>query len=112
MSLHDLALFANEHLQGQTGRSSLLKPETFQRLHEPSLDDYAYGWVVQPRKELNVGTVLWHNGSNTMWYALVAVLPDINTVIAVMSNDGNINLAEQTAWEIIRQLVQSPAISK
>jgi len=43
LSLQDLLLFANEHLKGRQGRGSLLKTETFQRLHTPSLDSYAYG---------------------------------------------------------------------
>jgi CubicO group peptidase (beta-lactamase class C family) len=111
LSLKDLALFANEHLQGERGQGSLLTTETFQRLHNPSLDNYAYGWVVGSPQDLTVGPVIWHNGSNTMWYTLLAILPSTNTVVAVTSNDGNVKVAEQCAWEIIRQLVESLAIT-
>jgi CubicO group peptidase (beta-lactamase class C family) len=107
LSLSDLSLFANEHLKGLQGKGTLLKTETFQRLHKPLLDNYAYGWIVDSPKELAVGPVLWHNGSNTMWYTLLAIIPNINTVVAIASNDGNFDVAEQCAWEIIEEVVQN-----
>ena len=106
LSLKDLALYGNEHLQGLSGKSSVLQKDSFQRLHHPKLDDYAYGWVVDSPNELDVGRVHWHNGSNTMWYALLVILPDINAVVAVTSNDGKTNVAEQSAWEIIEGLAK------
>jgi hypothetical protein len=45
--------------------------------------------------------VYWHNGSNTMWYALVVFIPDKNMVVAVTSNDGDSEQAEAAAWEIV-----------
>jgi len=107
ISLKDLAIYANEHLQGERGQGVLLKPETFKRLHDPLLNNYAYGWVVNSPEDLDVGRVIWHNGSNTMWYALVAILPDINAVVAVTSNEGNVKRAEQSAWGIIKKMAQS-----
>lgn len=112
ISLQDLMLFASEHLKGKQGRGSLLKTETFERLHTPSLDSYAYGWVVDSPKNIDAKTILWHNGSNTMWYMLVAIFPDVNAAIAVTTNDGNIKIAEQSAWEIIKQLLQSLPTSR
>ena len=106
LSLEDLARYANEHLQGELGRSSLLKPETFQKLHTPLLNSYAYGWVVRLSEDSPVSPVIWHNGSNTMWYALVTFSPSINTVIAITSNDGKIKAAEQAAWKIVDQVAQ------
>ena len=47
-------------------------------------------------------TVYWHNGSNTMWYALVVFIPEKNMVVAVTSNDGDIEQAEAAAWEIVK----------
>jgi len=107
VSLMGLALFANEHLQGARGQGALLKPETFQRLHDPLLNNYAYGWVVGSPRDLDVGPVIWHNGSNTLWYALVAIFPQINAVVAVTSNDGKVKLAEQCAWHIIKNMAPS-----
>lgn len=106
LSLEDLAIYANEHLQAMEGKSSVLSRDSFQRLHHPNLNDYAYGWVIDSSNQLDVGRVHWHNGSNTMWYALLVILPDINAAVAVTSNDGNIAGAEQSAWEIIEALAK------
>lgn len=106
LSLNDLALYADVHLQGIQGRNSFLKRDSFQRLHHPNLNSYAYGWVIGSPAELGVGNVHWHNGSNTMWYALLVILPDINAAIAISSNDGNVKVAEHSAWEIVKRLAK------
>jgi len=111
LSLKDLALFANDHLQGEKGQGTLLKTETYRHLHKPHLKRNAYGWIVSARKHLGVGSVIWHSGSNTWWYAMVAFIPDINAVVAVTSNDGNIELAKQSAWDIVNQVVPLLALS-
>jgi CubicO group peptidase (beta-lactamase class C family) len=60
MSLADLSLYLDAHRD----RASLLKAQTWDRLHTPPFGgDYAFGWQVRPD-----GTV-WHNGSNNQWYA-------------------------------------------
>jgi CubicO group peptidase (beta-lactamase class C family) len=102
MTLRDLCMFATEHLRGELGTGKLLDAETYKRLHTPKLQNYAYGWVVkQPTSEIP-HTVYWHNGSNTMWYALVVFIPEKNMVVAVTSNDGDIEKAEAAAWEIVK----------
>ncbi len=89
MTLADLSTYANEHLRGQLGKGKLLSAETYQRMHTPRLHDYAFGWGKKgPSKEIPY-TVYWHNGSNTLWYALVVFIPDKNMVVAVASNDGD-----------------------
>ena len=46
-SLGDLARFTMMHLQGEK-KGSLLKPETFRKLHTPpGRDNYACGWVCE-----------------------------------------------------------------
>lgn len=104
MTLADLITHANDHLQGANGRGSLLTDKTYQHLHSPVLNGYAFGWVVSPHQDWARGPVLWHNGSNTMWYALVAIMPKLNATIAITSNDGNIVDAELSAWEIIKYI--------
>lgn len=110
LSLKDLALFTNEHLQGELGHGTLLNANTFRKLHSPILNRNAYGWIVSSRKQLGVGSVIWHSGSNAMWYALVAFIPGINTIFVVTSNDGNIESAQQSAWNIVNRMV--PALKK
>lgn len=102
MTLDNLTKYATEHLKGELGTSKLLTPETFRRLHRPKLNNYACGWVVKEPKNKTEPTIYWHNGSNTMWYALVVFIPDRNLVVAVTSNDGDISQAEVAAWEIVK----------
>ncbi len=106
ISLNDLAQYGVEHLNGIKGKGSILTSDSYKHLHTPKLNNYAYGWVIGAPQELNVGNVHWHNGSNTMWYSLLVILPDINTVIGMASNDGKIQVADQTFWEIIEHLVK------
>jgi CubicO group peptidase (beta-lactamase class C family) len=102
MTLGNLCNYGAEHLRGELGTGKLLAAETCKRLHTPKLHDYACGWVVkQPNDEIP-HTVYWHNGSNTMWYALVVFIPGKNMVVAVTSNDGDIRQAESAAWKVVK----------
>lgn len=101
MSLRDLCTFAEEHLRGELGTGRLLSTETYKLLHTPELGGYACGWVMkEPTYDIPY-PVYWHNGSNTLWYALVVLIPDKNMVVAVTSNDGDSDQAEAAAWEIV-----------
>ncbi|MCL4695103.1 MAG: beta-lactamase family protein [Candidatus Hydrogenedentes bacterium] len=106
MTLKDLCTYATEHLRGHRGEGTLLSAETYQQLHTPELDNYACGWVKKDPDAAIPHTVYWHNGSNTMWYALVVFIPDTNMVVAVTSNDGDIQNAESAAWQVVRNAVR------
>lgn len=111
LSLRDLLVYANDHLQGAAGRGKLLRPETYERLQRPVLDNYAYGWIVLPNEEWAKGALIWHNGSNGMWDALLALLPGSNTIIAVTSNDGRRIGEGDKTWPILEKaarLVSKP----
>src|SRR5262249_32530129 len=102
MTLADLATYANDQLRGHLGQGKLLSADTYQRLHTPRLRGYAYGWIKkEPTKEIPFA-VYWHNGANTMWYALVTFIPEKNMVVAAAANDGDWPSAEAAAWEIVR----------
>ncbi len=102
MTLRNLCTFAREHMRGDLGEGKLLSAETYKLLHTPELGHYACGWLrKEPGKEIPY-TVYWHNGSNTMWYALVAFIPEKNMVVAVTSNDGDFQNAEAAAWQIVK----------
>lgn len=96
-SMEDLARYAMLHLAGAT--NGLLKPETMVRLHTPVPDpgdptgNYACGWVILKRGWAG-GDVLWHNGSNTMWYIVMWVAPEKNFSVIVATNIAG-NEAEQ-----------------
>jgi CubicO group peptidase (beta-lactamase class C family) len=108
MSLADLCTYANDHLRGELGEAQLLSAETYQSLHTPELDGYACGWVKKGPTAAIPHTVYWHNGSNTMWYALVVFIPDRKMTVAVTSNDGDIPKAESAAWKIVEALAGQP----
>lgn len=102
MTLENLCRYAREHLLGERGKGKLLSTESYQSLHTPERDAYACGWLkMKPSSDIPY-TVYWHNGSNTMWYALLAFIPEKDMVVAVTSNDGDIYSAERAAWEIVR----------
>ncbi|MBA4107813.1 MAG: hypothetical protein C0485_18925 [Pirellula sp.] len=107
MSLPDLCTYAAEHLRGDLGEGQLLSAETYQLLHERDFGPYSSGWI--RRLEGDEGhryTMYWHNGSNTMWYAFVAFIPEMKMVVAVASNDGDSEQAEAAAWEIVEASVK------
>ena len=101
MTLGDLCTYATEHLRGELGTGKLLASETYERLHTPELDNYACGWVKNEPTPETLHSVYWHNGSNTMWYALVVFIPSKNMTVAVTSNDGDIARAESAAWAVV-----------
>lgn len=102
MTLDDLLTYGRAHLAEGTGDTALLSPETYTRLHTPVMNDYAYGWVVQ-RRDFGAGEepVIWHNGSNTMWYALLVLLPERDTVIVMATNDGSALNQTQAAFDVL-----------
>ena len=106
MTLEDLCNYATYHLRGELGDGQLLSAATYRQLHTPELDRYACGWVLkQPSFEIP-HKLYWHNGSNTMWYALVVFVPDQNMVVAVTSNDDDYKTAEAAAWKIVKAVSQ------
>ncbi|MBK8914030.1 MAG: beta-lactamase family protein [Phycisphaerales bacterium] len=98
-SMPDWARFVAAHLRGARlarglspresdgANGEFLKPETFGRLHTaPPGGDYAMGWVRATRPW--GGEVFWHNGSNTLWYAVTWVAPEKNIAVLVCTNSG------------------------
>lgn len=104
MTIGDLARFGAAHLAGESATPPPLLPRAaWERLHAPFLEDYASGWV-RVEREWAGGSVLWHNGSNTLWYALLMLMPARNTVLAFATNDGAIRVAETAFIELAREL--------
>jgi len=107
MTLTNLCEFGHEHMVGEMGRGKLLKAKTYKRLHTAKLNDYAFGLFVPEETRWTKQRIIWHNGSNTMWYALLVILPEKNAVLAVTSNDGDIRQAEKAAFEILKELADT-----
>lgn len=101
MSAGDLATWAREHLRGERGIDGLLTAEAFQRLHRGGMGDYAFGWVdgTDPVADRRM---IWHNGSNTAWYAFVGLIPEADRAFVIVANDGT---ARDAVHELLARLV-------
>jgi len=91
MTVADLARWGQEHLRGERGQDGLVKEDTFKRLHQPEgAATYGMGWVSQVTGDRRV---IWHNGSNTTWYAIVAFDPAADRGVVIVTN-GSISAAD------------------
>ncbi len=85
MNLKDLTVYLDAHLEQP---ASFLTPDSWKTLHTPPFGgDYAMGWMLR-------NGALWHNGSNTFWYAEMVVDPKTMTVAAVACNQGDLKQSQ------------------
>ncbi|HRE44555.1 MAG TPA: serine hydrolase, partial [Terricaulis sp.] len=76
-----------KYLAAHRDRTSFLARENWSVLHTPPFGGHsAMGWFVRE------GGALWHNGSNTLWYAEVLVDPARGLVAAAAVNDGRADI--------------------
>lgn len=84
LTVADLARWGQEHLRGERGADGVVKSATFQYLHRPAAGaDYALGWVV---RTIGGRRAIWHNGSNTLWYAALAFDPAGDRGVVLVTN--------------------------
>jgi len=91
LSLADLTKYMQAHLKGVQGKDGILKAATIQRLHKPTVApagelQYACGWSVAAMPI--VGTRHGHNGSAGSFFSEMALVPERNLVVAVVTNAG------------------------
>jgi CubicO group peptidase (beta-lactamase class C family) len=94
MSLQDLLRYLAAHRDA----TDYLRPETWKLLHTPAFGgDYAMGWVVRS------DGALWHNGSNTLWYAEALVVAEGGEIVAAAAaNDGYLVKSRPAVGEALR----------
>ncbi len=69
-----------DYLDAHRTRAGLLRPESWDTLHTPPFGgDYALGWIVRDG-------ALWHNGSNTVFYAEAQFDREAGVVAAAAAN--------------------------
>ncbi|MGI8601791.1 MAG: serine hydrolase domain-containing protein [Verrucomicrobiales bacterium] len=107
MSLPDLARYGQWHLRERGPlKPPLLRPETVQLLHGAGQrDGYHFGWERHSR-EWAGGQALYHNGSNTMFYAVIWLAPNRDFGLAVATNMGGPK-AEQACDDVAGKLVMT-----
>ena len=97
-SLADWAKFVSLHLgiqqaaaepATQPAAEALLNAAALAALHQPPKGaDYACGWV-QTTRPWAPGPILTHNGSNTMWFAVCWLAPEVDFAVLVTCNHGD-----------------------
>lgn len=105
ISMPDLLAFAQEHLDAPQAKGKILAKQSAIFLHTPHLQEYAAGWVVYDRPWAG-GPLIWHNGSNLAWYALLVLLPEKDLAMVFVSNDGAISEAESAFFRLAKQFAE------
>ncbi|MEN0066421.1 MAG: serine hydrolase domain-containing protein [Myxococcota bacterium] len=100
-SLVDWGAFVALHLRGANGSSIVLDSAAFERMHLAvgiGTEAYGHGWVVETNSPAWVdGTLLFHGGSNTMWFAYMFLSPSQGRAWLAVTNAG----LEAAAWDAI-----------
>jgi len=104
-SLDDMGAYIDLHLKGLRGESvdGFLDNQEFEKLYTPFPDsDYALGWVVGNQ-------VIFHNGSNTIWYAVMVVSAEKNIALFMVTNAADIekgldSIADKAIVELMNKL--------
>ncbi|NJM82685.1 MAG: beta-lactamase family protein [Tabrizicola sp.] len=80
LSVADMMRFLRAHVDEDP---AFLSADSWALLHRPVAGgDYALGWGID-------GECLVHNGSNTLWFARMAICPGSGTAALIFTNDGD-----------------------
>ena len=110
-SLADWARFVQLHLKGQredvrVGKITLTR-ETFTKLHSPYDGPgakYGFGWGIEQRAWAGGdGTILTHNGSNTLWYCSTWL--GLENGVAVLATTNQMTAKSKAAMDEVLALV-------
>ena len=102
-TLDDMIAYLRLYLDGGLGPdgSRLASADSLARIAAPRLERYGLGWI-------NLGSaeapVLVHDGSNTMFYCSLVVIPALRLGVVVMTNRGD-DLASTRAIELREYLI-------
>ncbi|WP_374688480.1 hypothetical protein [Promineifilum sp.] len=76
------------------GDRSFLTDESVAKLYTPQSENhYALGWLNEENETAGAQTV-WHNGSNTMFYTTVAIVPERDMAVLAVTNAGGDRAAQ------------------
>jgi len=99
-TLADLARYMQSHIDGERGMPGLITAESYRFLHSPFEGrPYGMGWNVDDTDADEAGVVLQHGGSNNRWFARVALAPELELGLLIVTNAGG-----QTASDAIDEL--------
>lgn len=86
LSVSDLVRWGQVHQRACAGlQPDFLSRQSCMQMRTPGEGRYGLGWIVQPVTDTNA-TLVWHNGSNTKWYAILVMVPERDLVMAITLN--------------------------
>lgn len=84
LNLKDLLRWGQAHIVACRGESKrFLSAESCQEMRKVVAENYGLGWVIETDKD---APYIWHNGSNSMWYAKLVILPERSLVLVAATN--------------------------
>ncbi len=103
-SIGDLAWYAAFHASTGDTAPGLLSHVAFSELHTRAPhEEYACGWCVEPRV-WGAGDILYHTGSNTMWYCAMWISPEKDLALVAATNCDS-DLADEGCDQAIKAML-------
>ena len=93
-------MFKGKQFLSEQTRRFLTQPQTVVSMDSTGLYNYAQGWRLENGRQ---GQIIYHTGLAYGYTALVAMVPDINMGVAVLTNAGSITNPQVT---IMRELIE------
>jgi CubicO group peptidase (beta-lactamase class C family) len=88
LSLEDYARYMAAHLAALEGDRSFLDDQSVAKLYTPQSDNnYALGWLNEANETAGAPTI-WHNGSNTLFFTILALVPERDMAVLAVTNAG------------------------
>ncbi|WP_372571143.1 serine hydrolase domain-containing protein [Ruegeria jejuensis] len=85
LNMADLVKWGQMHLRACAGyMPEYLSQTSCQAMQTRISSNYGLGWAIEDAGEK--GPIVWHNGSNTMWYVVLVLNPERDLVVAVATN--------------------------
>lgn len=104
-SIQDWSKFIVDQLKGARGIPGQLNAADYQFMQTAHFNDnYGLGWICVERDWAD-GPALTHEGNNTLFTALVWLMPEKNTAVLICTNEGKVSgkAADSIVVEILRQ---------
>ncbi len=84
LNLTDLVRWGQAHIAACKGESDhFLSAASCREMREIAAENYGLGWVIETDKD---APYIWHNGSNSMWYAKLVILQERDLVLVAATN--------------------------
>jgi len=107
MNLKDLIAWGRAHLEACKGnKPALLSQASCQQMQTEIASEYGLAWVIKPQSDTRPRLV-WHNGSNTMWYAVLVMIPEHDIVLAITKNRADTTGVDELVKQVIPVLIKA-----